>query len=311
MIGFLLRRLRSALLILVLASIVTFGLIYLAPGDPATIILARRIGHLPSRAEAALLGAQYGLDQPPLAQYLAWAGQVVRGDLGRSIRTGAPVVEELRARLGATWLLAGATTLFTVLLGIPVGFAAALRPHSLWARLARLGALLSVSLPSFWLAFLLVLLFAIRLRWLPTFGFTGPASVVLPVVSLGLANAAYLSRLTRSVLLDVRHQDYMRTARAKGLAARVIWLRHGFPNIAVPLVTLVANQFGHIAAGAVIIETIFAWPGIGPYYVAAVGYRDIPVIQAMVLVFAALFVAINLVSDIAYRLIDPRLRTEG
>lgn len=308
MMRFLLRRAAGVVTTLLATSLLTYLLIFLGAGDPAAVIVARRTGNLPTAEQIAQVRAQYGLDRPVLVQYLDWLGQVVRGDFGYSLRTGVPVVEELGARLGATLLLAGLTTVVTLLVGLTIGLVAARREGSPFDRVTHLLALVGVALPNFWLAFLLILLFAVYLKWLPSHGLRQPSSVVLPVVTLAFANIATLSQLTRSLLRAVRHQDYLRTARAKGLNGRATWLRHALPNVAAPILTLVATQFSHIAAGAVIVETIFAWPGIGNFYIQAVNFRDIPVIQAMVLLFTTLFVGINFLVDVAYAWFDPRIR---
>lgn len=310
MIQFLLLRLASSVVVLVAASLLAYFLVYLAPGDPAVVIMRSRIGRPPTPEEVAWVRSEYRLEEPPLLQYATWAGRAVRGDLGYSIRTGTPIVEEISTRIGPTLLLAGTTTLFSVAIGISSGLIAAQKFNSFWDRVTRLIALLGVSIPDFWLAFLLILVFSINLGWLPTYGLRGIEYLILPVTSLGLAHAARLSRLTRSTLLQVRQQNYLQTARAKGLSEPVVWLWHALPNVAVPLLTMVADQFNHIVAGSVIVETLFSLPGIGNYFVTAVKFRDIPVIQALVLLFAFVFVSINTLVDIAYTLIDPRIRLE-
>jgi ABC-type dipeptide/oligopeptide/nickel transport system permease component len=303
------QRLASALAILLLVSAGSFALVYLAPGDPALVIAAQRIGRLPQPEEIATVRAAYGLDQPPPVQYLRWVGQVLRGDLGYSIRTGVPIAATLARLLIPTLALAGATLLFTLIVGLPLGMLAALRAGGWLDQLIRLGALMSVALPNFWLAFLLVLIFAISLGWLPSFGLRGPASFVLPVLTLGLANVARLSQLTRSLILEERLQPYLQTARAKGLPGRMIWWGHALPNIAVPLITLCLLQISSIATGAVIVESIFAWPGVGRYFLEAVETRDLPVIQALALFFAVVFISASLLAELAYALCDPRTRT--
>lgn len=310
MIRFLLKRLAGSVAVLVAISLLTYFLIYLAPGDPAVVIVRSRMGRLPTQEEVALVRSEYGLDQPLFLQYIAWAGRAVRGDLGYSIRTGKPVVKEISIRFGPTLLLAGVTTLFALSVGIPTGLIAAQKFNSLWDHLSRTATLLSVSIPDFWLAFLLILVFSIYLGWLPTYGFRGVEYLILPVISLGLAHAARLSRLTRSTLLQVQHQNYLQTARAKGLSERAVWVRHALPNIKIPLLTLAANQFSSIVASSVIVETLFSWPGIGNYYIVSVKFRDLPAIQAMVLLFAFVFVSVNIMTDIAYTLIDPRIRLD-
>jgi ABC-type dipeptide/oligopeptide/nickel transport system permease component len=310
MVRFLLKRLTGSVAVLIAASLLVYFLIYLAPGDPAVVIVRSRMGRLPTPDEVAQVRSEYGLDQSPLLQYTTWAGRAVRGDLGYSIRTGTPVVEEISTRIGPTILLALTTTIFTIVVGIPTGLIAAQKFNSFWDRVTCLIALLSVSIPNFWLAFLLILVFSIYLGWLPTYGLRGIEYLILPVISLGLAHAARLSRLTRSTLLQVRQQNYLQTARAKGLSEQRVWLWHALPNVAVPLLTMVADQFSHIVAGSVIVETLFSLPGIGNYFVTAVKFRDLPVIQALVLLFAFVFVLINAITDITYTLIDPRIRLE-
>lgn len=308
MLRFMARRLLSALAVLLLLSAGAFALVYLAPGDPALVIAAQRIGRMPQPDEVTAVAAAYGLDQPAPAQYLGWLARAARGDLGRSIRTGEPVLAEIGQRLGPTIALAGAATLFTVALGIPLGLLAAARAGTRADALVRLAALCGVAMPPFWLAFLLVLLFAVTLGWLPSFGLRGPASFVLPVLTLGLASAARLSQLTRALLLEERGRAYVQTARAKGLYDSLVWWRHVLPNAAAPLVTLVALQFSGVATGVVIVETIFAWPGLGSYFVEAVAFRDLPVIQGMTLLFAATFVGASLLADSTYAIYDPRVR---
>ena len=302
------QRLASALAILLLVSAGSFALVYLAPGDPALVIATQRIGRLPQPEEIAAVQAEFGLDQPPLVQYLRWVGQVLRGDLGYSIRTGEPIAATLARLVIPTLALAGATLLFTLIVGLPLGMLAALRAGGWLDQLIRLAALVGVALPNFWLAFLLVLLFAITLGWLPSFGLRGPASFVLPVLTLGLANVARISQLTRSLILEERLQPYLQTARAKGLPGQMIWWGHALPNVAVPLITLCLLQISSIATGAVIVESIFAWPGVGRYFLEAVEARDLPVIQAMALFFAVVFIGASLLMELAYALCDPRTR---
>ncbi len=302
------QRLASALAILLLVSAGSFALVYLAPGDPALVIATQRIGRLPQPEEIAAVQAEFGLDQPTLVQYLRWVGQVLRGDLGYSIRTGEPIAATLARLVIPTLALAGATLLFTLIVGLPLGMLAALRAGGWLDQLIRLAALVGVALPNFWLAFLLVLLFAITLGWLPSFGLRGPASFVLPVLTLGLANVARISQLTRSLILEERLQPYLQTARAKGLPGQMIWWGHALPNVALPLITLCLLQISSIATGAVIVESIFAWPGVGRYFMEAVEARDLPVIQAMALFFAVVFIGTSLLAELAYALCDPRTR---
>jgi len=308
MLAFVGRRLAAAGAIMLLVSAGSFALVYLAPGDPALVIAAQRIGRLPQPHELAAVRAEHGLDRAPLLQYARWLGQVVRGDLGFSISTGAPIGAALGQRLGPTLTLAVATLVFTLAVGVPIGMLAATRAGSWLDGLVRLGALVGVALPSFWLAFLLILVFAVTLGWLPSFGLRSPASFILPVLTLSVANIARLSQLTRSLVLEERGRAYVQTAHAKGLPDRRVWWGHVLPNIAVPLITLSLLQISGIATGVVIVEQIFAWPGVGRYYVEAVAARDLPVIQALTLFFAAVFVGASLLADLAYALCDPRAR---
>jgi peptide/nickel transport system permease protein len=311
MLLFLGRRLLASLGMMATLSAASFGLIYLAPGDPALVIAAQRIGRVPSPEEVATIASAHGLDQPAPVQYLRWLGRVLRGDLGVSMRTGEPVAAAIMYRLGPTLALASMATLFTLAVGIPLGVLAAVRAGSWADQVIRAGALVAVAMPSFWLAFLLVLLFAVTLRWLPSFGLRGPASFVLPVLTLGLANAARVNQLTRALVLEERGRGYVQTARAKGLSDHLIWWRHVFANITVPLVTLATLQFGGIAIGVVVVESIFAWPGLGGYFLDAVASRDLPVIQAMTLFFATVVVCASLLADGAYVLCDPRVRSQA
>lgn len=302
------QRLLAAWTVMLIASAGSFGLVYLAPGDPALVIAAQRSGHLPQPEEVAAVAEIYGLNQPLLVQYLRWCGQILRGDLGFSIRTGEPVLNEIGYRLGPTAALAAVTLLFTLAAGIPLGILAAMHAGSWFDQVIRFGMLLGVALPSFWLGFLLVLLFAITLHWLPSFGLHGPASFILPVLTLGVAQIARISQLTRILLLDELGRGYVQTARAKGLSDYLIWWRHVLPNCMLPLLTLAALQFGSIVTGAVIVESIFAWPGLGSYFIEAVAFRDLPVIQAMAVFFAAVFIGTNLLTDSIYVICDPRIR---
>jgi ABC-type dipeptide/oligopeptide/nickel transport system permease component len=308
---YLLRRAFHSLLVLVGVSVLVFGLLYLAPADPAQVIAAQRTGGPPSPADLAYVREIHGLDQPLVVQYGRWLGQTVRGDLGHSIRTGRPIAEELREPLRHTFLLGGITLLVVILSGIPIGIAEALRPGAWWVELLRLGALAALSVPSFWLAFGLILLFAIHLQWLPSFGAKGTIHLVLPVTTLAVAHAASLSRLTRALLQEQMARPYVRTARAKGLAPLPLMWRHVMPTVAVPLVTVLAAQGSSLLGGAIIIEAVFSWPGLGQYYLSAVHYRDIPVIQAVVLIFGLLILGANLLADLSYGIFDPRIRLDG
>jgi len=308
MIRYLLQRILHALLLLIGVSVLVYLLIYLAPADPAQMIAAQRVGGTPNAEQIAWVRATYGLDQPLWVQYGRWLTQTVRGDLGYSIRTDQPISQELGKHLRLSVGLGGVTMLFVLLIAIPAGLLAARYNHRRWDQVLRFNSLVFVSLPDFWLGFLLILLFAVYLGWLPAFGAKSWLHFLLPMVTLGVGHAARLSRLLRSLLLDQLQSDYLRTARAKGLPSATRLWRHLLPNIAVPFVTVAIQQFGMLISGTIIIETLFSLPGLGNYYAQAVSYRDIPVIQATVLLFAGLILLLNLLVDLSYPFFDPRIR---
>lgn len=308
MLRYLLQRLLNSLFLLLGLSFLVYLLIYLAPADPAQIIAAQRVGGTPNADQIAWVRAEYGLDQPLWVQYLRWLQQTMTGDLGYSIRTDNPIRQELGKHLRLSVALGGVTMLFVLLVALPAGILAARWRNRAWDHLTRLNALIFVSLPDFWLGFLLILLFAVYLGWLPAFGAKGWQHFLLPIVTLGLGHAARLSRLLRSLLLDQWQSDYLRTARAKGLGSSAQLWRHLLPNIAVPFVTVAVQQFGMLISGTIVIETLFSLPGLGNYYAQAVSYRDIPVIQATVLLFAGLILLLNLLIDLSHSFFDPRIR---
>lgn len=306
----LVKRFIGSIAVLISVSLLAFLLFFLAPGDPATVIIAQRIGRLPPPDMVATLSVEYGLDKPILVQYVDWVTRAVQGDFGISLRTHEPVAKEIGKRIGATVLLASTATLISILLAIPIGFLAAWKVNSFWDHAARTAAMVSVSIPNFWLAYLLILLFSITLSWLPTHGNSTPLHIILPVICLAAGDTARLSRLTRSGFLEVSHEKYLIAARAKGLLRRNAWIRHALPNIAGPLVTLIATQFGYIIAGSVIVETLFAWPGIGNLFISSINFRDLAVTQALILLFGAVFASMNLIADLICMAIDPRISRE-
>jgi ABC-type dipeptide/oligopeptide/nickel transport system permease component len=308
MFTYLLKRLLNAGLILLGLSFLVYLLIYLSPADPAQVIASQRLGHLAKVEDVTRIRVEYGLDRPILIQYLHWLGQTLQGDFGYSIRTDKLIRTELLERIGLSLLLGSAAMGLVLLVGTIAGIWAALRPNSLADQAIRLTGLVGVSIPDFWLAFVLILIFAVYLGWLPSFGAKSWLHLILPAFTLAVGQAARLSRLTRSILRESLRQDYMRTARAKGLSRPTLLFRHALPNIAVPFVTVVAYQFSALISGTVIIETVFSWRGLGSYYIEAVNFRDLPVIQATVLLFGAIIIFSNLLADLTYGLFDPRLR---
>ena len=312
MLGYLLRRAGAVVPILVVVSVVVFSLIHLTPGDPVRIMLREEA----DPATVATLRHQLGLDQPLPLQYLTWLGRAVQGELGRSIRTNQPVMDAIRQRAPVTLSLAMAALLVALAIGLPAGILAALRRNSVVDVTATLVAISGVSLPSFWLAVLLILVFSLTLGWLPPLGWVSPSrdlgawvrSLVLPSVTLGVAIAAVLMRMTRASLLEVLELEYVRTARAKGLPERRIVLGHALRNALIPVVTVVGLQAGALLGGAVITETIFALPGVGRLLVDAIFQRDFPIVQGVVLLLAVNFLVVNLLVDLTYAWLDPRIR---
>ncbi len=306
--GYVARRLAQLALVWLGITILAFGLANLAPGDPAEMILLRRTGLPPTESEVRVLRRELGLDAPVHVRYLRWAGGAVTGDLGRSYQTDEAVVGALATRLPATLELAAASLALALLLALPLGVLSAVRRGAPVDHATRVLALLGASLPSFWLAYVLILLFAVQFRWLPVAGRGGWEHLVLPALTLALGASARLARLVRASMLEELGQDYVRTARAKGLSRSAVVVRHALRNALNPLVTLTGMQFGALMAGAVIVETIFAWPGIGRLLVEAIYDRDYPVIQGFVLFTGTVFVLVNFLVDLSYPWLDPRVR---
>ena len=311
---YLVERLVSAAFVLVGVSFIVFVLSRLVPGDPAEVML----GPLATPGELAILREQFGLDRPVPIQYGRWFSNVIQGDLGRSIMLHRPVLPEIWERFRATAILAAGGMLLAFPLGILVGILAAIRPGSVLDRLSRLVATLSISMPAFWFGLLLVIGFSVRLGWLPGTGMYSPVGggglgdllehLVLPAITLSLVPLAVVSRLTRSNMLDAMDQDYVRTARAKGASEGRVVARHAFSNTLVSLLTVIGLQVGFLLAGAVYVEVVFSWPGIGFMMVNAILTRDYPLVQGGVLLIATSYVAINFATDLLYTCVDPRVR---
>jgi peptide/nickel transport system permease protein len=313
---YLARRLVLLLPVLAGVSIIIFMVLHLSPGDPAEIML----GSQATTEDLARLRADLGLDEPLHVQYARWLGHVARGDLGRSLWMKRPVLGEVLTRLRATLLLTASALLLSTVVGIGLGVAAAMRPHSMLDRLSAVASLFGASMPSFWLGIVLMVVFALWLGWLPASGMYAPHSggdlrdllshLILPAVTLAAASVTIVARLTRSAMLETLEQDYVRTARAKGVSERAVVLRHGLGNALVPIVTVVGVQAGYLLGGAVLTETVFAWPGIGTLMVQGILARDFPLVQGCVLVVALSFVLVNLAVDLLYAWLDPRIRYE-
>jgi peptide/nickel transport system permease protein len=313
LLRFILRRLLALIPVLLGVAVVTFFIIRLVPGDAVDIML----GEFNDPEVAERIRRFLGLDQPVHVQFFRWAGGLLRGDLGISIRTGRTVASEILQRLPATLQLAGAAVLLSLLIGIPFGVVSATRRNTLVDFVGRVFALGGISMPHFWLGILLILVFAVTLHVLPSGGYTPPGEdlgqnlrhLVMPAVTLGYSMAAVTMRMTRSAMLEVLNQDHVRTARAKGLLEYLVIFRHVLRNALIPVVTVVGIQVGHLLGGTVVIEEVFSWPGVGSLVVRAILQRDYPVVQGVVLVLASFFVLTNLVVDVAYGFLDPRLRT--
>ena len=284
--------------------LLTFLLVHLVPGDPVEVML----GESAPLADRDRLRAELGLDQPLPAQFGHYLAALAQGDFGRSIHSRKPIADTLRERLPATVTLALCALLIAVGLGVPLGIVAALRQGKWPDSLATLASLTLSAMPHFWLGPLLMLLFALWLGWLPVSGMGEPGAIVLPALTLGFGLAAILTRMTRASLLEVLNEDFVRTARAKGLSERSVILRHALRAALLPVVTVVGLQLGSLLAGTVITETVFGWEGIGRLLVESIEKRDYPVTQACVIVIALIYVVVNLLTDLLYARLDPRVR---
>lgn len=298
-----LMRLGQTLMTMLGIAIVVFFMVRLV-GDPAAAMMPRTATH----EELEAFRHSLGYDRPVSVQFAEYMGHALTGDLGDSLYFGDPVISLILDRLPATLELALAGLVLAVMVGVPLGMIAAARPGSLADAAARMVGLIGQAAPGYWVALLLIIVFAVQLRLVPAVGRGGPRSLILPAITVSLATLGYLTRLTRSNMLEVLHQDFVRTARAKGLGERSVFLRHALRNVAIPLVTLVGVQFGYLVGGSVLIETVFAWPGIGRLAYQAISVRDFPLVQG-VAIFAGFFVCItNLVMDLVYTVINPQIR---
>jgi peptide/nickel transport system permease protein len=307
MLSYLIQRLAGALLVILGVVSIVFLLIHLIPGDPVEIML----GESAAAADRVALRASLGLDQPLAVQFLNYLGGLLQFDLGTSIHLRRPVTDLLLERLPATGLLAAVSLVVALFLALPLGILAAVRRDTPWDSSAMGFSMLGVSIPNFWLGPLLILVFSLWLGWFPVSGRNGTISVVLPALTLGTGLAAVLSRMVRSSMLEVLGEDYIRTARAKGLPDSRVVLRHALRNALLPVITLLGLQLGALLAGAVITESVFSWPGIGLLTIEAIQSRDYPVVQACVLLISLCYVGVNLLTDLAYAQVDPRIRLGG
>jgi peptide/nickel transport system permease protein len=304
---YIMRRLAVALPTAIGVATAVFMLLHVMPGDPVDVIL----GETASVADRTELRRHLRLDRPVLEQYATFMSSLMAGDLGVSIQGGRPVARLVAERYPATLALALAAAVVALMVALPLGLLAARRPHGLVDRLALGASLVGAAVPNFWLGPMLIVVFAIELGWLPVSGIGGPAHFVLPAITLGISMAGILARMTRATVLEALHEDYVRTARAKGASELSAIAKHALANAITPILSIIGLQFGALLAGSVITETIFAWPGLGRLTVDAIHTRDYPVVQGCVLVIALSYVVVNLVTDVAYAWANPRIRLQA
>ena len=287
-------------------TLVSFSLLHLVPGDPAELLA----GLEATKEDVDRIRTEYGLDQPLVVQYLRFVGGAVRGDLGISIQSRHPVLTLLLQRLAFTLQLSLVSILVASAIGLVAGIISSTRQYSFFDTASMLGALFGISMPIFWLGLLLILVFAVRLHWLPSGGTGTLRHLILPAIALGSASAAVIARMTRASMLEVARQDYIRTARAAGYRERVVIFRHALKNAMIPVLTVFGLEFGYMLGGAVLTETVFSLPGIGRLLVEGIFARDYPVVQGAMIAVATTFVLVNLLTDVAYAFFDPRIRYE-
>ena len=307
MINFIVRRILQTIPVLFGVIVITFILMYMIPGDPVVSMVGERY----DEETIHKLRKELHLDDSLPMQFVHYVSNVMRGDFGKSFITGGSVSEELLIKFPNTLILAVASMIIAIITGLTLGIVSSLKPQSILDKITMFFALAGISAPVFWVGLMLILFIGVFLRWLPPTGFGGVEYIILPAITLGLRSAAYLARLTRATMLDVLNQDYIRTARMKMLPEWKVILKHGFPNILIPIITVIGTDFGSYLSGAVLTESIFGWPGIGRYALEAILKRDFPVIQGTVLFMALMFILANLIVDIFYGIVDPRIRIEG
>jgi peptide/nickel transport system permease protein len=301
---YILYRLILTIFVLLGVSLVVFFMIRLIPGDPAQLLADQWA----TKEDIEQIRRDMGLDKPITVQYLLFMERILHGDLGNSVITKVPVTSEIAARFPYTLQLAVTGTVIAVVIGALAGTISAVRPFSIFDNVAMILALLGVSTPAFWLGLMLLLLFSVQLGWFPAMGASTARHLILPSFTLGLLTAGVIARQSRSSMLQTLQEDYIVTARAKGLLERVVVYRHALKNALIPVVTVVGLQFGHLLGGTVLVESVFSWPGMGRLLVDAIFTRDYPIIQGAVLMFAVVFALVNLSVDLLYGVLDPRIR---
>jgi ABC-type dipeptide/oligopeptide/nickel transport system permease component len=303
MLVFLARRALQLFPVIFGVSVIVFLMIHLIPGDPAQIIA----GQDATQEDIQAVRVSLGLDRPLVVQYLSFIGHALTGDFGESFRTGRPVIEEISVRYGNTLLLGLLAMAFGTVVGVIIGAVTAVY-RGTWVDNLVLGvSLFGISTPAFFLGILLMLVFSVWLQWLPLTGMGSWRNFIMPALALGIPNAAVVARMARTSLIEVLQQDYIRTAQAKGVSGSAIVMRHALRNALIPVITVVGLQMGYLLGGAIVTETVFAWPGIGRLVIQSISTRDFPMVQAAVLVLALTFVIITLITDILYWFVDPRM----
>ena len=303
---YIIRRVLLLIPVIIGVTFIVYTIMYFTPGDPAQIIL----GENAPEESIQRLREEMGLNDPFIAQYVRYVGNAVRGDFGRSYSTKRPVFDEVMSRFPATLKLTIWGMIVAVAIGIPIGIISATKQYSAVDSISMVLALLGVSMPNFWLGLMLILLFSVRLGWLPSGGNIGFSSLILPAITLGTGVAAIITRMTRSSMLEVIRQDYIRTARAKGVVEKKVINKHALGNALIPVITVIGLQFGYLLGGAVLTETVFSWPGVGRLMVDAIKQKDTPTVLASVIFMSVVFSIANLLVDILYAFIDPRIRSE-
>ena len=310
MLKYTIKRLLQLIPTLIIVSFIVFSMVRLIPGDPITLLYGLSESGGADEEYLDYMRDQYGLNDPLVVQYANWIGKIFKGDLGTSLYTHKPIITELANRYKNTIILAVGGTVVGSLVGMVFGIIAAINHNKFGDNVIMVFSMLAVSTPSFLLAMLLMLFFSLKLGWLPSLGLKGPAYAVLPILTLGLGAVGMISRTTRSSMLDVINQDYIRTSRSRGIANNKIVFVHALRNALIPVLTAIGLRFGHLLAGAALVETVFSIPGLGRFMVDGISNRDYPVVQSTVLIFAVTFVVVNTIVDLLYGLADPRVKYE-
>lgn len=304
MLGYIVKRILQMIPTLIGVSILCFVIIHSVPGDPANLIA----GVDATAEEIQIVKERLGLDRPLYEQYGSYVWNLLQGDMGKSLRSDRPVAEEILTRFPNTIMLTLLSVVIMVIVGLFAGIISATKPNSIRDNATMMFSLFGISMPVFWSGIMLILLFSYYLQWLPSGGSTQFKHYILPALALGLSSSAVLARLTRSSVLEVIHQDFIRTARAKGVKEKLVIYKHTLKNSLIPIITIIGLEFGHLLGGAVLTETVFSMNGLGRYIIQSIQFRDYPAIQGSILFVAAIFVIVNLVVDLCYGAVDPRIR---